>query len=69
MDIERMKKINQMIPELKKQGFAQFSSDAAVQSDQMFRNLQGDDIISRTAEAQRPEASGFARLANCSGMK
>lgn len=52
MDIERMKKINQMIPELKKQGFAVNSSEAAVQSDQIFRNAQGDDIITRSAHAE-----------------
>ncbi|HKZ39992.1 MAG TPA: hypothetical protein VJ044_03470 [Candidatus Hodarchaeales archaeon] len=49
MDIERMKKINSMIPELKRQGFAVNSADAALQSDQIFRNQDEYSVIQDTA--------------------
>jgi len=60
MDLERMKKINQMIPELKKQGFAATSNEAAMQSDQLYRNLQNDDIITRTANLPTPDQNSTA---------
>lgn len=57
MDLERMKKINSMIPELKKQGFAKDNSEAALQSDALFRNQEeGESVIQSTSHVvgERP---------------
>jgi len=49
MDIERMKKINSMIPELKKQGFAKNNREAAIQSDAIFKHDDKPSVIEETS--------------------
>jgi len=48
-DIEKLKKMNQMIPELKKHGFATDNSDAAKQSAEIYQNRYVEETKAQIA--------------------
>jgi len=56
-DIENIKKMNKMIPELKKHGFADSSDEAAEQSAQIYQNRFIEETKDEIAKKHEPQSA------------